>query len=54
MAEHQLGKKDEAKATLRGLREVMKEPGWALYAEAQGFLREAEELMEGKAADKKP
>jgi WD40 repeat protein/serine/threonine protein kinase len=52
MSEHQLGKGDEAKATLARLREVMKQPFWAGYAEAQGFLREAEELIEGKSAEK--
>jgi hypothetical protein len=52
MARHQLGKKDEAKATLARLREVMKQPGWAKQAESQGFLREAEELIDGKAAGK--
>ena len=52
MARHQLGKKDEAKATLAQLREVMKQPRWAKDAEAAGFLREAEELIEGKAAEK--
>jgi hypothetical protein len=52
MAQHQLGKKDEAQATLGRLREVMKQPGWANDAEAQGFLREAEELIEGKGARK--
>ena len=49
MTQHQLGKSDEAKATLGRLREVMKQPG-VLYAE--DFLREAEELIEGKAANK--
>jgi tetratricopeptide (TPR) repeat protein len=51
MAQHQLGKNDEAKVTLARLREVMKQPHWARKAgEAQGFLREAEELFQGKAA----
>jgi WD40 repeat protein len=54
MARHQLSKKDEAKATLGRLREVMKQPRWAKDAEVAGFLREAEELIEGKAADKRP
>jgi hypothetical protein len=54
MARHQLGKKDEAKATLGQLREVMRQADWAIHAESQGFLREAEELIEGKTADKKP
>jgi hypothetical protein len=52
MAQHQLGKKDEAKATLARLREVMKQPRWAKDAEAQSFLREAEELIEGKPTEK--
>jgi predicted Zn-dependent protease len=53
MTQHQLGKGHEAKATLAQLRELMKAPPLANNAEAQGFLREAEELIEGKAADKK-
>jgi tetratricopeptide (TPR) repeat protein len=53
MAQQQLGKKDEAKATLGRLREVMKQPNRAKDAEAVGFLREAEELIEGKAGGKK-
>jgi Flp pilus assembly protein TadD len=52
MARHQLGNKDEAKATLGRLRETMKQPYWMKDAEAVGFLREAEELIEGKAAGK--
>jgi WD40 repeat protein/tRNA A-37 threonylcarbamoyl transferase component Bud32 len=53
MAHHQLGHKPQAQATLARLREMMKPPAWKNDAEAQGFLREAEELIEGKAADKK-
>jgi hypothetical protein len=53
MAQHQLGKKDEAKVTLGQLREVMKQPAWAKNAEAQGFLHEAEGLIGGEAADNK-
>ena len=52
MTQHQLGKKDEAKATLGRLREVMKQPSWVNGTEATRFLREAEELIEGKAVDK--
>jgi hypothetical protein len=49
MAQHQLGKKGEAQATLGRLRELMKEPPpWANKAEAQGFLREAEETLKAK------
>jgi WD40 repeat protein/serine/threonine protein kinase len=46
-AQHELGKKEEAKATLARLREIMKQAGWANNAEAQGFLREAETLING-------
>ena len=35
------------------LRKIMKHARWANDAEAQGFLREAEELIDGKPADKK-
>jgi len=52
MTQHQLGKKDQAKATLGRLREVMTQPRWTQDAESAGFLREAEELIEGKAAGK--
>jgi dipeptidyl aminopeptidase/acylaminoacyl peptidase len=54
MALHQLGQEVEAQATLARLREVMKQSFWKPNAEAQGFLREAEELIDGKPADKKP
>jgi WD40 repeat protein/serine/threonine protein kinase len=54
MAQHQLGKKDEAKSTLGRLREAMKQPRWAKDAESAGFLREAEDLIEGKAVSKEP
>jgi hypothetical protein len=51
MAHHQLGHKEQAQATLARLREAMK--GRKSVREAQDLLREAEELIEGKAADKK-
>src|SRR5439155_15573313 len=51
-AQHQLGQKDEAKTTLGRLREVMKQERWANDAEAQASLHEAEELIEGKSANK--
>jgi hypothetical protein len=54
MTRHRLGQKEDAKATLARLREIMQQPRWTKDAEAQGFLREAEELIEGRAADKKP
>jgi Tfp pilus assembly protein PilF len=52
MVRHRLGQKDEAKATLDRLRKVLKQEGWVENPEAVGFLREAEELIEGKAAGK--
>jgi tetratricopeptide (TPR) repeat protein len=45
MAHQQLGHAQEAEATLQLLRERMKDPRWAQDAQAQGFLREAEELL---------
>jgi tetratricopeptide (TPR) repeat protein len=54
MAQHQLGKKDEAKAMLDRLRTAMKLPSWAGDDECKAFLREAEELIEGKTTNKKP
>jgi hypothetical protein len=53
IAQHQLRNKDEAKTTLGRLREGMQQPRWVEDAEAQGFLREAQELIEGKPAGKK-
>jgi tetratricopeptide (TPR) repeat protein len=53
MAQYQLGKNDEARVTLGRLREVMKHPNQAKNAEAQGFLREAEKLIEGEPAHRK-
>lgn len=52
MTQHQLGKKDEAKATLARLREVMKQPGGggANDSDVQSFLREAEETLQQKPA----
>jgi WD40 repeat protein/serine/threonine protein kinase/Flp pilus assembly protein TadD len=48
MAQHQLGRKEQAQATLARLREAMKQPRWAQDAESQAFLREAEALLQGK------
>jgi tetratricopeptide (TPR) repeat protein len=45
MAQQQLGHAKEAQAELHLLRERMKDPRWAKDAQAQGFLREAEELL---------
>jgi hypothetical protein len=52
MAQHHLGKKYEARAMLDLLRKVMRQARWAQDAESVSFLREAEELIEGKAASK--
>jgi hypothetical protein len=52
MTQHQFGKKNEAKATLGRLRAAMKQPHWGNDIEAAVFLREAEELIEGKVAGK--
>jgi WD40 repeat protein len=51
MAQHQLGQKDNAKATLSRLQGLMKEEAWAKNLEAQAFLRETESLIEGKGQD---
>jgi hypothetical protein len=45
MTHHQLGHAKEAEAELQLLRERIKVPRWAQDAQAQGFLREAEELL---------
>jgi tetratricopeptide (TPR) repeat protein len=51
IAQHQLGQKERTQATFLRLREIMKQPRWAEDAEAQGFLREAEEVLKTKPAD---
>ena len=48
MAHHQLGHQQEATLTLARLRATMKQPQWAGNKEFQGFLREAEALIEGR------
>jgi tetratricopeptide (TPR) repeat protein len=53
MSRHRLGQVEQAQATLRRLREVMKQQPWAGDAGRQGFLREAEALIDGKVGDKK-
>jgi dipeptidyl aminopeptidase/acylaminoacyl peptidase len=50
MAQHQLGQQEQAQATLAKLGELVKKPAWAQQEEAQSFLREAVELIEGKPA----
>jgi hypothetical protein len=54
MTQHQLGQKEEARATLILLREIMKEPHWPSDGEAEAFLREATELIEVGAGQLKP
>jgi tetratricopeptide (TPR) repeat protein len=53
MAQHRLGQKEQAQATLEQLRQKMKTPEWASQAEAQGFVREAVALIEGTTPDPK-
>jgi tetratricopeptide (TPR) repeat protein len=54
MAQHQLGHREQARTTLARLREALKKPQWAQNAEAQGFLREAEALLDGKTPPEAP
>jgi WD40 repeat protein/tRNA A-37 threonylcarbamoyl transferase component Bud32 len=53
MAHHQLGEKEEARAILARLNGVMKAPRWASPGDHHLYLRETEELIEGKARDPK-
>ena len=53
MAQHQLGQKEQARATLERLRQVMKKWQWTNNVEAQGFLREAEDVLKTKPVDGK-
>jgi hypothetical protein len=48
MAHFKLGQKDKAQALVGELGQLMKKPQWSGNAEAQGFLREAEDLLAGK------
>jgi hypothetical protein len=54
MAHHQLGHTEQAHATLARLREAMKQPRRREIPDAKGFLREAEEMIDGKPADQRP
>jgi WD40 repeat protein len=49
MAQHRAGQHPDALSTLERLRLAMKKPEWTTNAEAQGFLREAEELLRSVA-----
>jgi tetratricopeptide (TPR) repeat protein len=51
MAQHQLGRKEQAEATLARLREVVKQPRWATDAGTQDLLREAEQVLKTKPAN---
>jgi WD40 repeat protein len=51
MAQHQLDEPRQAQETLARLQETMKQPRWAEDAQAQAFLREAEALLPGPAAE---
>jgi WD40 repeat protein len=53
MTQHQLRQTKEAQATLTRLYEVMQQPQWANNAEAQFFLRQAEEVLKTKPASAK-
>jgi WD40 repeat protein len=52
MTQHQLGHKQEARATLARLRQVM-QPSIPVTDEARALLREAQDLIEGKGATSK-
>ena len=53
MAQHRLGEPRQAREALARLREVMKQPGRAEDVETQAFLREAEALLRGPAAERR-
>jgi WD40 repeat protein len=44
LAQHRVGQSDQARDTLRRLREVMKDPQWSENPEARAFLHEAETI----------
>jgi eukaryotic-like serine/threonine-protein kinase len=48
MTQFKLGDHEKARVLLMDLRRLLKLPRWSNDAEAQGFLREAQELIEGK------
>jgi DNA-binding beta-propeller fold protein YncE/tRNA A-37 threonylcarbamoyl transferase component Bud32 len=54
MAHHELGHREQARAALARLREVMKLPGFEQRFDYQDLLRQVEEMIEGKPADEKP
>ncbi len=54
LARHQLGQKEQARATLARLRETLRQPRWTGDAEAGAFLREAEALFHGSQRAPEP
>jgi hypothetical protein len=54
LAQHQLGEKEQARATLARLRELMKRPEWAAHAESRADLHEAAALIDGEPTQPKP
>ena len=53
MAHHQLGHKEQAQMMFGRLRETMRQPWWANDPERHGFVREVEELLQGKESSPK-
>jgi tetratricopeptide (TPR) repeat protein len=51
MAQHQLGQKEQAEATLARLRDLMQQPDQAIKPDAQALWREAEELLKTRPAN---
>jgi WD40 repeat protein/tRNA A-37 threonylcarbamoyl transferase component Bud32 len=54
MAQYQLGDKEQAQATLARLHGLVKGPGWARNLVVEGFVREAEALVQGQGTPTKP
>jgi hypothetical protein len=54
MAQHQLDRADEARATLTRLREALKKPEWVNDTVSQALLSEAQELLNAKAPGPRP
>ena len=48
MAQFKLAQQEQAQTLLTELRQLMRQPQWSGNAEAQRFLREATDLIEGK------
>jgi WD40 repeat protein len=54
LAQHRLGREEDARATLARLRKAVPGPEWADNEEAQGFLREAESVLQRPAGAPNP